>query len=372
MNEIREIKIDLNRPSINYKIHIGKNILNHIIDFLPKKNFSKIMLLTHSYLYELYGKSIEALFKENNYEFNLKLIEEGENSKDWNICHNVLEDMIQNNLDRSSLLLTLGGGVIGDLGGFCASIYQRGIDFLQIPTTLLACVDSSVGGKTAINLTNNGKNLIGSFYQPCSVVIDINLLKTLNQNEWKNGLAEVIKYAFIREDNAEFYKFLEQNKNEILERNNDEIILKMIETSVQSKAKVVMQDEYEKTGQRMLLNLGHTFAHVLESGSSYQIAHGTAVSIGMNLAVKLSRILNLITEETANKIIKLILDFGLEMQIPKQYNFNAEALVKAFVYDKKAENKKIKFVLPSGELSHSAVFSDISEKLLKDLFSISL
>lgn len=226
---------------------------------------------------------------------------------------------------------------------------MRGIDFIQIPTTLLACVDSSVGGKVAIN-TDYGKNLVGAFYQPKAVFCNLNFLKTLDDRQFKTGLAEVVKYAFIEkscqaEQDYDFFDFLKENADNILSR-DEEVLAKIIEISLELKASVVIKDEKELS-LRKILNFGHTYAHAVEKITNYKkYTHGEAVALGMNFAISLAYRKGLIKEEYKNDSLELISKFGLIKKIPK---FNQQKLINLMMSDKKVENGKIKFILPSSK-----------------------
>jgi len=364
---LEEIKLNIKRPEINYSIFIEDGILGKIKNYLP--NASKYFLLTHKHLYDLYGEKIITPL-QNVLGVKTHFLPDGEKAKSWDNSREILESMLHFQMDRKAVVIALGGGVIGDMAGFVSSIYQRGVDFIQIPTSLLAMVDSSVGGKTAVNLGGYGKNLIGAFHQPKLVLIDPLVLDSLPELEWKNGLAEILKYSFLREDNGEFYEYLDNAP----QPSKGGALKEFIQVSVQTKADIVKQDETEKTGKRALLNLGHTFGHVLETASEYQISHGLAVSIGIRLAAELSFKLKLINLEVKNKIIDLLKKYDLPIKIPTinktQGDFQSEKLIDLFMHDKKVENNKINFVLPVGHLSHCEVVEFNDKEVLKEILSL--
>jgi len=275
--------------------------------------------------------------KLNAKELSVCTIPDGEQYKHMETIESILEHCFTKRLDRKSLLVAFGGGVIGDMTGFAASIYQRGIDFVQIPTTLLSQVDASVGGKTGIN-NKFGKNLVGAFHQPIAVYIDPSMLKTLPKREFGAGVAEIVKMAVTF--NKDFFEWLEQNDI------TDEANLKIaIQKSVETKAYVVSQDEKEH-GIRAALNYGHTFGHVVENETNYNTyLHGEAVAIGMMMANAASVKLGLMSEDDALRVKKLLEKYN----IPTSYNIkNVEDFYEHFFLDKKSLDNKIKFILARG------------------------
>ncbi|HFU76441.1 MAG TPA: 3-dehydroquinate synthase [Arcobacter sp.] len=270
-------------------------------------------------------------------ELSIVTIPDGEEYKNMQSIDTILEHCFENKLNRSSVLIALGGGVIGDMTGFAASIYQRGIYFIQVPTTLLSQVDASVGGKTGVN-NKYGKNLIGAFHQPRAVYIDPYFLKTLPKREFGAGVAEIIKMAVTF--NSDFFDWLENNRLD-----NEENVKMAIAKSVETKAWVVSQDEKEK-GLRAALNYGHTFGHVIENETAYKTyLHGEAVGIGMVMANELSVRLGLMTEEQANRI-KVLLE---SYDIPVNYTIkDIESFYNKFFLDKKSLDDRIKFIIPVG------------------------
>ncbi len=270
-------------------------------------------------------------------EFSIVIIPDGEQYKTMETIESILEHCFEKRLDRKSILIAFGGGVIGDMTGFAASIYQRGIDFVQIPTTLLSQVDASVGGKTGIN-NKFGKNLIGAFHQPIAVHIDPYFLTTLPKREFGAGVAEIVKMAVTF--NKEFFEWLEQN-----DLTNEENIKTAIAKSVETKAWVVSQDEKEK-GLRAALNYGHTFGHVIENETNYNTyLHGEAVGIGMVMANALAVKLGNMTQDEASRVKALLEKYN----IPTEYKIkDVEEFYEHFFLDKKSLDNKIKFILPKG------------------------
>ncbi len=270
-------------------------------------------------------------------ELSVVTIPDGEEYKRMNTIETILEHCFEHKLNRSSLLIAFGGGVIGDMTGFAASIYQRGIDFIQIPTTLLSQVDASVGGKTGIN-NKYGKNLIGAFYQPIAVNIDPHFLTTLPKREFGAGIAEIVKMAVTF--NSDFFKWLEEN-----DLNDEENIKVAIAKSVETKAWVVSQDEKER-GLRAALNYGHTFGHVIENETNYDTyLHGEAVGIGMCMANALAVKIGYMSQEDSNRVTALLEKYN----IPTRYNIkDVEDFYEHFFLDKKSLDNKIKFIVPKG------------------------
>ncbi len=304
------------------------------IDEFPKLTFDrKVVIVTNPKVAGLHlGWLLARIDAKERYVIT---VPDGEAYKNHQTLDLILENLFNHRLDRSSLLIAFGGGVIGDMTGFAASIFQRGIDFIQIPTTLLSQVDASVGGKTGIN-NRFGKNLVGAFYQPKAVYIETDLLKTLPKREFAAGVAEIVKMAVTFD--ADFYAFLEQAD---LHRKSD--LAEAIRKSVETKARVVAEDEKEK-GIRAVLNYGHTFAHVIENQTGYsRFLHGEAVAIGMVMANRLAVRLGLLDQEEADRIEVLLKRYGL----PVTYDVgDSERFYDAFFMDKKTQNATIKFILP--------------------------
>jgi len=330
------------------------------IETLEEKIFNhtkanKLLLVISEKVNKLYGKKLN--FK-NSVKFVLK---DGENQKNFKNYQSILNFALKNRLERKDCIVAIGGGVVGDICGFVAATYLRGIDFIQVPTTLLACVDSSVGGKVAIN-TDFGKNLVGAFYQPKAVFCNLNFLKTLDERQFKTGLGEVLKYAFIEANcgsDYNFFDFLKENSKEILAR-EDKFLAKIIEISLHLKACVVMKDEKEEN-LRKILNFGHTLGHAIEKITNYKkYTHGEAIAIGMEYAISLAFQKGLISEEYKNEGLELIKKYGLVKKTPK---FNQKKLIELMKLDKKVEDGKIKFILPSSK--HYVEIFDIKPEEIK-------
>lgn len=334
-------EIALNLGEKSYKIRIGAGEINFLPDFLQQKNYSKIFIITDETVAALHLQTLRKLLQK--FEICDIIVESGEKTKSFASLQKTCEEILQQNIDRKSLIIAFGGGVVGDLAGFIASILLRGIDFVQVPTTLLSCVDSSVGGKTAIN-SKSGKNLIGSFYQPKLVICDLNFLETLPLREFRSGYGEILKYGLI--EDREFFDFLDQNVEEIF-KNNHEVLQKVITKSCEIKARIVSLDEKEG-GVRALLNFGHTFGHAFENELNYssELLHGEAVGIGMLMAAKMSQNLAMIDESEFNIIKNHIEKAGLNFDLKKiRANWNEENLVGHLYKDKKTENQNLTFIL---------------------------
>jgi len=334
---MQPLNIDLGERS--YDIFIGPNLLAKAGEFFSQVlQPSRIVLITHPFLFQLYGEKIFSGFKNQGWATDVVEVSEGETAKTLKRVEIIYDRLLALKCDRKSVLVALGGGVIGDLVGFVAATYQRGIPFVQIPTTLLSQVDSSVGGKTAVNHPK-GKNMIGAFYQPRLVIADLNTLQSLPKNEFRAGLAEVIKYGIIYD--ANLFNYLEKNTEKILQMDK-ECLAHIIKTSCAIKAKVVEKDERENH-YRMILNFGHTLGHAIEALTNYsRFIHGEAVAIGMVCAARLSYHLRKCSEETPRRIKELIKKCGLPTDFP---DLDAQAIIESLYYDKKTTNNKIKFIL---------------------------
>jgi 3-dehydroquinate synthase len=333
----------VNRQNITYDI---------IIDALPKLSFdTKVAIITNptvsSYHLETLLAHIEAP------ELHVVTIPDGEEYKNLETIEYILNRLFEYKLDRKSLLIAFGGGVIGDMTGFAASIYQRGIEFIQIPTTLLSQVDASVGGKTGVN-NKYGKNLIGAFYQPKAVYINPTFLKTLPSREFAAGVAEIVKMAVMFD--KEYFNFLEY-----ADLSDESVLKEAIRRSVELKAWVVNQDEKE-AGIRAVLNYGHTFGHVIENETNYKTyLHGEAVAIGMVMANALAMELGLFTQEEATRVKALL----KRASLPTDYTIDdVDDFYEHFFLDKKSAKGSIKFILPHA-IGKYKIVADIDQKIVK-------
>ena len=347
-------KIQVKTASAGYAVHIGCNFLPRFRDHLRKlvgKNEPRIFILTSPEIWSLWGKQFSAAFPSDQAP-SVLFLPSGEQYKRFSQVERLATELAAAGADRSSLLIAFGGGIIGDLGGFLAAIYMRGIDFIQIPTTLLAQVDSSVGGKTGVNLAT-GKNLIGSFHHPLAVFADVDILQTLPARELRAGLFESIKAGIIRD--ANLFRFLERNREAVLTC-DPTALERVIRSSVAMKAEVVDIDERE-SGLRMILNFGHTIGHAIEAATGYKkLLHGEAIAWGMLAALRISLSRALVPEKDAVRIEEVIRTYG---PLP---NFRARVpdLLAAAGRDKKNKAGTRRFVLTSG-IGKSLVVENVTE-----------
>ena len=374
MTVLRKISIKNEKQSFQYSIFIGDNY---------------IQLLENNFLKTLKGKKIYVIYDEffNKLKLNKNLIEKfkklstklssevffskiksKDKFKNFENLSILLNFILSHKINRDSVIISIGGGVTGDLVGFASSIVLRGVKYIHIPTTLLSQVDSSVGGKTGIN-TQHGKNLVGTFYQPEGVLIDIHFLKTLPKRELLAGFAEVIKYSFVFD--RKFFNYLEQNTANIIKLKSP-YIENVIFKSCQIKAKIVSKDEKEQ-GIRAILNFGHTFAHAFENLINYdskKLIHGEAVAIGMVCALKLSVIMKLCKKKEAGKCIGLISKFNLPTKLRdiKGVKLSSKQLLDKFYLDKKVINGKIRLILCNG-IGSALIQDDLDELTLKKFFN---
>ena len=350
--KMKRLYIEMGERS--YNILIGLGLRKRVGEFLKTIcEPSRVVVITHPSIKKLYGEELVSGFIVQGWKTDLVEVPEGESSKSFSQVEKLYDQLLDLNCDRKSVLVALGGGVIGDLVGFIAATYQRGISFIQVPTTLLSLVDSSVGGKTAVNHPK-GKNMIGAFYQPRLVVADLETLKTLPQKEYRAGLAEVVKYGVIAD--AQLFKFLETHYKEILKLDH-KLLAHIVETSCAIKASVVEKDERE-THYRMILNFGHTFGHAIESLTEYsQFIHGEAVAIGMVFAAELSYSTGKCSEEVPKRLKILLKNFGLPVDMPI---LDLSAVIESLYHDKKTMDHKIKFILVN-EIGSIEIVDQVSE-----------
>jgi 3-dehydroquinate synthase len=356
---MQRLGIDLGERS--YEILIGLGLRKRVGEFIKAVfNPSRVVIITHPSINGLYGKEVVANCIEQGWATDIIEVPEGESSKNLGQAEKLYDRLLELNCDRKSALVALGGGVIGDLVGFVAATYQRGIPFIQVPTTLLSQVDSSVGGKTAVNHPK-GKNMIGAFYQPRLVVTDLETLRTLPAKEYCAGLAEIVKYGVISD--AKLFDFLETNYQKIL-RLDHECLSYIIETSCAIKAKVVEKDERE-SHHRMILNFGHTLGHAIESLTNYsRYIHGEAVAIGMVQAAELSHSMEKCSKEVPRRLQALLKNLGLPVEMP---GLDSTAIIESLYHDKKTMDHKIKFILVK-EIGSIEIFDQMPEaEILKIL-----
>ena len=335
--------LTVNLGDRSYPIHVGENILDRVGEFLDRLNLrGKAAVISNPVVAQLYLDPIHDALSQAGFEVTPILIPDGEEHKNLNSLATLYDGLIKARLQRRSCVLALGGGVVGDLAGFAAATYLRGVSYVQVPTTLLAQVDSSVGGKTGVN-HENGKNLIGVFYQPKLVVIDVAVLRTLPRRELVAGLAEVIKYGIIAD--PALFQLLEEKIERLLAIDRA-LLIQVIATCCAIKARVVEQDEREDD-YRAVLNFGHTIGHALEAATGYrQFLHGEAVGVGMAKAAALSLGRGLADRKSVDRIIQLIKKSGLPTEIPSTVSI--ANLLQGMEVDKKATGDKIKFVMCDG------------------------
>ena len=339
------MKIDVNLGARSYPIIIQNNLLENLDEYIK----NEVFVVTNTTVNRLYGKYLKKYAKK------MVVIKDGEKYKNISTFEYIANQLLAAKIERKDTVVALGGGVVGDIVGYVASSVLRGVNFVQIPTTLLAQVDSSVGGKVAVN-TKYGKNLLGAFYQPKCVLIDPNVLQTLPERQIKTGLAEVVKYAFIEktacdtfDESFTFYDFLSTKD---YRQNYENIIAR----SCQIKADVVSADEHENN-LRAILNLGHTLCHALENLTNYKITHGEGVSIGLKFAFDLSLKLGLVGSEYHANAISLLKTLGLKTEIPR--GMKADKIIQLMKSDKKVVSGEVNFVLPCGKY-------DVTRKVLQD------
>ncbi|NLT94484.1 MAG: 3-dehydroquinate synthase [Clostridia bacterium] len=362
MPALAKIQVKPEIKEKGYEIRIGRNIYSQFAqELLEIKRGSQALLVSNDVIYALYGTKIESELKKQGFQVMVYLVPDGEEYKSWQEAEKILTTMLEAGFNRDGLVLALGGGVIGDLAGFVAAIYQRGIDLVQLPTSLLAQVDSSVGGKVAVNHPL-GKNMIGAFYHPLGVWTDLDTLKTLPEREWLAGLGEVVKYGAIWDDNL--FDLIEKNIERIRHRDL-EFIQFLIFRCCEIKAEIVERDEREQ-GLRMILNFGHTIGHALEKLTCYKVyRHGEAVAIGMVWAAKLAVNMGLCSTEVRERLEKVLKEIGLPINLP---GVKADEILETIVLDKKVRDKKLTFVLPR-LIGQVEVIKGIEPEMLKELLS---
>ena len=325
----------------SYPILIEPGLLTKVGKDIKERNIAKrYAVISDDHVAELYGQQLMSSLAESGVAAELITFSRGEQSKNLQTIAMLASSLAGKGFDRKDGLIALGGGVTGDITGFLASIYMRGIAFVQVPTTLLSQVDSSVGGKTGVDIPE-GKNLVGTFYQPKAVYIDINVLNTLPREELLGGLAEVIKYGVIAD--SKFFRFLKKKRTEILALDR-QVITETIARCCEIKAWVVEQDEREGDLRR-ILNYGHTIGHAIEAASRYTLIHGLAIAMGMCIAAKLAVKAGYLKNDEAEDITALIRDFGMETSIPAE--FNRQEIKGYFKTDKKTVGGRVFYVLPT-------------------------
>ena len=347
----------------SYDIIVGNKILKGLGRYLSRLNVGKdAYIITNPVIKNICGNELALTLRKHGFNTRFKLIKDTEKSKSLFTAYAVIKDLTAFDKKRKIFIIALGGGVIGDLSGFVASIYKRGIAYIQVPTTLLAQVDSAIGGKTAVDLSQ-GKNLIGAFYQPRLVYSDVGLLKTLDAKQVRSGLAEVIKYAAIKD--PFLFAYLEKKHKDIL-RLKPLALEFIIQRCSQIKAEIVRKDEREERGIRTVLNFGHTIGHAIEAAQGFKgYTHGEAIALGMLVATDLSWRLGLINQDGAQRIERLIKAVGLPVKIHKAA---LGKIIKAHYRDKKFIASSNRFVLISG-IGKTKVVKNIPLEIIKDVLS---
>lgn len=371
---MKVVKVKLYKRS--YPIYIGVS-LEKLGEALRPHKPSKILVVTNSLIYGFHGQRLLQGLKQAKFNPVFTMVPDGEQFKTLEQASQLYRSCLRAGLDRNSMIIGLGGGVIGDLTGFTGATYMRGVQVVHVPTSLLAMVDSSIGGKTGVDLPE-GKNLVGSFYQPQMVWIDVTILRTIPLQHWYNGMAEIIKYGIIAD--KKFFDFLEYT----LERGAHKSVFqkliiqkvrkypfslsrtsleKIITKCCEIKAKVVSADEREEKGIREILNFGHTFGHALETSTRYEVyQHGEAVAIGMVIAARLAEALNMFKDK--ERLEKVLRNAGLPV-VPKQ-KINPDEILSIMRKDKKVRNGKMRFVLPT-KIGHVGVYANVQKKLVRKI-----
>jgi len=351
--------VDVSLGDRSYPIHIGEGLLAQPELLLPHLAQKRVAIVTNSTVGPLYLEPFAAKLESAGIHTVRITLPDGEEFKTWETLNKVFDRLLEARCERNTTLIALGGGVIGDIGGLAAATYQRGMPFIQVPTTLLALVDSSVGGKTAINHPL-GKNMIGAFYQPKLVLADTSCLDTLPDRELSAGIAEVIKYGLIRD--PAFLEWLEQNMTRLLERNREALAYAILR-SCEHKAEVVAADERE-IGDRALLNLGHTFGHAIESGMGYGAwLHGEAVAAGTVLAAELSARMGMISRLDVERIRRAFASARLPVRAPK---LGVERYLDLMGHDKKVDTGRLRLVLLKS-LGRAYLTADFPQQALAEV-----
>jgi len=352
---MKNIRVRLGRRS--YNIRIGTGLLTQVGPMLKEMGCAgKAVIITDPTVKKLYGRSLKQSLTASGFKVALLEVPEGEEQKSLETAGRLYNELTKFYAERTTPILALGGGVIGDLAGFVAATYLRGVPLVQIPTTLLAQGDSSIGGKVAVN---HGllKNKIGAFYHPRLTISDISTLKTLSPRELSDGLAEIIKHGVILD--GEFFSYLEENLDKIKSL-DDQVLERVISRSAKIKAGVVEKDELD-LGLRNILNYGHTVGHAIESVSELKVWHGEAVAIGMLAEARISNRLGILTEDEVARIKNLIAQAGLPTELP---SLELEKLIQAMKHDKKILQGKLKFALPKS-IGEAFITDEVSPSLIE-------
>ena len=343
-----------------YQAHVGINVLANA-PLLAEVQAEQAVIVTDAKVSDLYATKLQATLAQNGTAADIVAVPSGEGSKSWAGVQTLCDKFSELGLNRDGLVITVGGGVVGDLGGFSAGIYLRGVRYISVPTTLLAQVDASVGGKTGINIAA-GKNLVGAFHHPQLVLADVTTLGSMPIREYRSGLAEIVKHGLLQSD---IFEQVSANAKVLAQGSlgNEELLCDLIADNIRFKAQIVTNDVHE-TGVRAHLNLGHTFAHAIEAALGYgAMLHGEAVAIGLVAACRLSVHLGLAQAELTEKVASLLVQLGLPVKLP---SFNRSALLQAMAQDKKIHAKRLRFVLLR-ELESVIIKSDVPPELVEQV-----
>lgn len=369
MNSERSSSISQSRVRVqlgdrSYDIQISSGAIDQFVDLILDAipDLSHALVISDEAVESPWVGQIKTAFDQKATAVRVSgtSVRSGEVSKSIDEFNRLLKWILAEGGDRKSVVIAVGGGVIGDLAGYVAASFARGLRFVQVPTTLLAMVDSSVGGKTGINLPT-AKNMVGAFWQPSLVLIDSDVLSTLPDRSYLSGLAEVVKYGVI--DDADFFQWLEINALPLVNRQS-EAVRYAIEKSCQSKARVVGEDERETSGRRAILNYGHTFAHAIEATCGYgKLLHGEAVSIGMEMAARLAQELGLVEDDLLERQTRLLQKFRLPVVLPEA---DPDQMLPVMMRDKKVEHGKLRFILPS-KIGSVDLVGDVDQQLVREV-----
>lgn len=353
-------RFEVRTQSREYPIFVGFDLLNNVGEFLDRST-ERVFVISDDMIPELHLNSLTQGLEASGIETTTKLIKAGESLKNLETVRNLYNFLAENLASRSDTIVALGGGVIGDIAGFVASTFKRGLSLVQIPTTLLAQVDSAVGGKTGVNL-DEGKNLVGTFYQPHVVIVDVSTINSLPSSDFVAGLAEVIKYGVIMDQ--ELFQMLIDGKDEILGRNPD-AISKVVERSLRNKARIIEVDEREERGRREILNFGHTIGHALETTSNHSILHGKAVAIGMVEEARIAVRMGLLDNSVLESLRFVLSLYGLPTEIPD--GLDIIQLNKIMRQDKKVRHGQltIPILVGLGKTEMKIVDTDSNLNLIK-------
>ena len=356
------VRVQLGDRSYDIQISSGevRRFVDLILEAIP--DLSHALLISDEAVKSPWADQLKVAFEQKAVAVRVSetSVQSGEGSKSIEEFNRLLQWILAEGGDRKSVVIAVGGGVIGDLAGYVAASFARGVRFVQVPTTLLAMVDSSVGGKTGINLPT-AKNMVGAFWQPSLVLIDSDVLSTLPDRSYLSGLAEVVKYGVI--DDADFFSWLEANALHLVNRQSDAVRY-AIEKSCESKARVVGEDERETSGRRAILNYGHTFAHAIEATCGYgKLLHGEAVSIGMEMAARLAQRLGLVSDDLLERQTRLLKECRLPVVLPEA---DPDQMLPVMMRDKKVEHGKLRFILPS-RIGAVDLVGDVDQKFVREV-----